>query len=121
MPPKTKLVPIRKVRPEERTAVQAMADDIERIVMLGERVVGAVGGANALMRAGADKILAPAIRRALEEQIRDLEQENGYMREVLLSLVDRDGPIVVDRPYEKGRLAITVDIRNKKIDVRRES
>lgn len=121
MPPKSKLAPLKKVRPEERTAVQAMADDIERIVSLGERVVGAVGGANALMRAGADKILAPAIRRALEDKLRDLEQENGYMREVLLALVGRDGPIMIDRPSEKSRLIITVDVRHKTIDVRRET
>ncbi len=123
MPHKTTAKLAKRARPDEvvrATAISQVADDVERLVQLGERVVGAVGGASLLVRAGADKILAPVMRRALEDQIRDLERENGYMREALLVVVDRDGPLLVDRPTDKGRLAITVDVRQRTIDIRRE-
>lgn len=122
MPPNTKASKIaRRERPEEqRSQVRQVADDIERVVELGERVVGAVGGASLLARASMEKILGPVIKRALEEQIKDLEQENSYMREVLLTIVDRDGPLMIDRPTENGRLTITVNVRHRTIEVRRE-
>lgn len=121
MPPKAKLV--RRVRPEDQhsTAIAAVANDVERILSLGERIVGMVGGTEALMKAGLDKILAPAIKQSLERKIRELEAENGYMREALLSVVDRDGPFVVDRPTTLGRLEISVDVRNKQIAIERTS
>lgn len=107
----------RKAASEPSTA-QQMADDIERFVTLGERVIRAAGGVNALMSSGLDKLLAPSLRRALEKKIESLEQENRYMREVLVALTDT-GPLYIDRPKEKSLLSIEVDVRNNTIDVRR--
>lgn len=104
-------------RPEPRdTIVSQFADEAERLVALGERVIGAVGGADALMRKGLDRIVEPEVKRRLERHLAELEQENGYLREVLMQLVE-SGPITIDREPTLGRLAITVDVRNRTIKV----
>lgn len=111
--------PAPRKRDEERsTAAQQMADDVERWIALGERLINAAGGVNVLAQRGLEKLMTPPIRRALEKKLMELEQENGYLREALIALTD-DGPLLIDRPKEKVMLGITVDVRNHTIDIRR--